>query len=422
MKSFSTADSETGRGSLASTETRKKLLIVDDDPSVRHSLWITFNTQYTIILAESGPKALEQFRKEQPDVAIVDIRMPGMSGIEVLSHLKALDPNVEVIILTAYESLETAREALRLGACDYLSKPFRVDILREAVTIALERREVSRKTATYDKKLAELQEQIHTQQMREELARTRNEIYASIIHDINGPLTVVAGYIDLIQHKIKHSSVLESDQIDLIRKHAGSISRQVTNCIELSRRYLGFLEGKVASYSKAGVKEIFFDLAEVLKAHPQARSNELVIHFFEQEVNLKIHGTDLLQVLVNLTVNALQCSPKPHRVEIYARVVDQNSAKQALQGGPDSLLIKGEKFPPQDSFIAISVQDNGPGISNETLARIFEPYFTTKPPGQGTGLGLSIVKRLVLQADGAIHAYSHVGEGTVFTVYLPIAR
>jgi two-component system, sensor histidine kinase and response regulator len=422
MKSFSTADAEIGTGNVSTAQARKRLLIVDDDPSVRHSLWITFNTQYTIILAENGPKALEIFRKDPVDVAIVDIRMPGMSGIEVLSSMKEMDPHVEVIILTAYESLETAREALRLGACDYLSKPFRVDVLREAVTIAFDRRDVSRKTSTYDNKLAELQEQIHTQQMREELARTRNEIYASIIHDINGPLTVVAGYIDLIQHKLKNSTSLEAEQVEGIRKHAASISRQVTNCVELSRRYLGFLEGKVGSYTKAGVKEIFFDLAEVLKAHPQARSNELVIHFFQDEINLKIHGTDLLQVLVNLTVNALQCTAKPHRVEVYARMVDQNSVRQALQPGEDSTILRAEKFPPNEPFIAISVQDNGPGISKENLTKIFEPYFTTKPPGQGTGLGLSIVKRLVLQAEGAIHAYSHLGEGTVFTVYLPIAE
>ena len=72
------------------------------------------------------------------------------------------------------------------------------------------------------------------------------------------------------------------------------------------------------------------------------------------------------------------------------------------------------------SAVALRVSDNGPGIPEHLLDRIFEPYFTTKAPGKGTGLGLAIVRRLVLQARGAIHLFSHPGEGTVFTVYVPL--
>jgi two-component system, cell cycle sensor histidine kinase and response regulator CckA len=69
--------------------------------------------------------------------------------------------------------------------------------------------------------------------------------------------------------------------------------------------------------------------------------------------------------------------------------------------------------------VALTVQDNGPGMAEEILDRVFQPHFTTKGVGRGFGLGLSIVKRLVTQANGAIHLYSRPGEGTVFTVYLP---
>jgi signal transduction histidine kinase len=82
--------------------------------------------------------------------------------------------------------------------------------------------------------------------------------------------------------------------------------------------------------------------------------------------------------------------------------------------------VKAPTFLPNASLIAISVADNGPGMPESLLDRIFDPYFTTKPPGQGTGLGLSIVQRLVIHAHGAVHVYSHPGEGTTFTVYLPV--
>lgn len=404
----------------ASARKSRCLMIVDDDPSVRHALWITFRDYYKVTVADSGSTAIDLFSEAPTDVAVLDIRMPGLTGLEVLARLKEIDPGVEVILLTAYESVDSVREALRLGACDYLTKPFRVEVLREAVANAMERREVSRKTAAYDKKLAALQDEMYHHQMREELARTRNEIYASIIHDINGPLTVIAGYIDMIQHAVRHAHTLETDQINLLRQHASNISRQVGNCIELSRRYLGFLEGKTNAASETGIKEIFYDVAELLKGHPQARINDLVIQPFDHDVAVPVHSTDLLQVLVNLTVNALQCSPECHRVELYAKVLPPGGPRPFALPSADTLFLQPPGFEKDQGLVAISVQDNGPGMTKSTIERVFEAYFTTKPPGQGTGLGLSIVKRLVFQALGALHVYSHPGEGTVFTVYFPL--
>jgi signal transduction histidine kinase len=169
-----------------------------------------------------------------------------------------------------------------------------------------------------------------------------------------------------------------------------------------------------------GVKEVLYDVAELLKAHPQTRSNALIIHPFDPDVQAAINGTDLLQVLLNLTINALQCAPQPHKVEIYGRVISAGSPRPFFQPAPLTHMLRAPDFPENSELVAISVQDNGPGISEHLLERIFEPYFTTKAPGQGTGLGLAIVRRLILQARGAIQVYSHPGEGTVFTVYLPV--
>ncbi|MGZ8919642.1 MAG: response regulator, partial [Limisphaerales bacterium] len=395
------------------------LLIVDDDPSVRHALWITFRESYTIQLAESGSKALEIFSTRPADAAILDIRMPGMTGLEVLGQIKELDPDVEVILLSAYESIDYIRQAMRLGACDYITKPYELEHLRTAVGNAMDRRDVTRKTASYDQRLVQLQSEVHHQQIREELARTRNEIYASIIHDINGPLTVIAGYTELMVQAIRGTTLIDGRQLETLKNNAESISRQVTHCIELSRRYLGFLEGKASAGSSAEVREIFYDVAELLKAHPHAKSNNLVLHSVEQSMVASINRTDLLQVLLNLTINALQCAATPHKVEVSARLLGMDAPRPFLQAAAGVRLFQAPTFQPKAPLVAISVRDNGPGMQENLLERIFEPYFTTKPPGQGTGLGLSIVQRLVMHAHGAVHVYSHAGEGTIFTVYLP---
>jgi signal transduction histidine kinase len=416
------SDAIAATGTASVLRPNRTLLVVDDDPSVRHALWITFRETYHIQLAESGAKALELFKSKPADVALLDIRMPGMTGLEALRHLKEIDTDVEVILLSAYESIDYIRQAMRLGACDYITKPYELDHLRSAVSSAMDRREVTRKTSAYDKHLAKLQNEVHHQQIREELARTRNEIYASIIHDINGPLTVIAGYIELMLHSVRNVDVLEGDRLRAFKGHADSISRQVTNCIELSRRYLGFLEGKVSSGASADIAEMFFDVAELLKAHPQARTNNLVLHKVEQSMVAVINRTDLLQVVLNLTINALQCSTSPHLVEVSARPIGLDSPRPFLQSAPGTRFMKAATFDVKAPLVAISVRDNGPGMPEDLLERIFEPYFTTKPPGQGTGLGLSIVQRLVMHAHGAVHVFSHAGEGTQFTVYLPTQR
>ena len=93
-----------------------------------------------------------------------------------------------------------------------------------------------------------------------------------------------------------------------------------------------------------------------------------------------------------------------------------------LQPTEGTRLLRAATFESKAPLVAVSVRDDGPGMQESLLDRIFEPYFTTKPPGQGTGLGLSIVQRLVTHAHGAVHLFSHIGEGTIFTVYLPAER
>src|SRR6185503_17799963 len=169
---------------------KRTLLIVDDEEGPRQSLRIVFKDDYNILLADSGLMAIELAKKQPVDAAVLDIRMSGMSGVELLGKLKEIDPTIEVIMLTAYETLETARQALRLGACDYLTKPFDIATMRGAVTKAMERRSLSNQIRHNFQKLQELQDEIRSEKLQTEITRTRGEIYASIIHDINGPLTV----------------------------------------------------------------------------------------------------------------------------------------------------------------------------------------------------------------------------------------
>ena len=137
---------------------RRTLLIVDDEEGPRQSLRVVFEDQYDVLLAGSGTQALELARHHPVDAAVLDIRMAGLSGIDVLVELKRHDPAIEVVMLTAFQSVETARLALRLGACDYLTKPFDLTAMREAVATAMQRNSLAEQMSLNTRRLRELEE------------------------------------------------------------------------------------------------------------------------------------------------------------------------------------------------------------------------------------------------------------------------
>ena len=168
-------------------------------------------------MASDGPSAIALAQANKVDVAVLDIRMAGMSGIEVLERLKFVDPTLEVVMMTAFETTDTIRQALRLRACDYINKPFDISTMRAAVSNAMQRRTLEGEIHTNAEKLQELLNELQNQKLEEQMAHTRGEIYASIIHDINGPLTVISGFVQLLNQRIGNAAALESEDLEFLK-------------------------------------------------------------------------------------------------------------------------------------------------------------------------------------------------------------
>ena len=393
------------------------MLVVDDEEGPRQSLRVLFKDEFQVLLASDGATGIELAKAYPIDVAVLDIRMQGMSGVEVLERLKFLDPTIEVVMMTAFETADTMKQALRLRACDYINKPFEIATMRAAVATAMERRSLASATRVNAEKLGALQKELDQQRLEEEIVRDRGEIYASIIHDINGPLTIISGLIQIINSRIGDATNLEGEGLEMVKDKLNRITRQVTNCIDISRRYLGFLRQNPNESVRVWVNQILFDIREFLRVHPAVRNNELIIHPLSEDVSASINGTDLIQIITNLTLNALQCTQQPHRVEITGKLV-QNFDAESIADGPNDRFLNREAVAGVSPLLTLCIKDTGPGIPPEIVGRIFDTYFTTRARSQGTGLGLSIVQRLVKQAHGALHLHTKVGEGTTFTVYL----
>jgi signal transduction histidine kinase len=400
--------------------TRRKgvLLVVDDEQGPRDSLKLIFKDDYEILLASDGATAIEIAQNNRVDVAVCDIRMAGMSGIEVLERLKYVDPGIEVVMMTAFETTDTMRQALRLRACDYINKPFDLATIRGAVAAAMQRRTLESEIHTDAEKLQGLLSELQNQKIEEQMSQTRGEIYASVIHDINGPLTVISGFVQVMNQRIGNSTRLELEDLEFIKGRLSTITRQVANCVEISRRYLGFLRKQSDETPRVGINQLLTDLSHLIRVHPSLQNHEFDVRPLTRNLALKMHGTDAIQILLNLTVNAFQCSTAPHTVNIEGEVLDQPLELTAFKDGPQDRLLNVENFQNTPPLLLLSVRDAGPGIPAEVLPKIFQPYFTTKDARQGTGLGLNIVQRLIKEAKGALHVHTEMGKGTTFTIYL----
>lgn len=396
---------------------RPTLLVVDDEEGPRQSLRVVFRELYDVVLADSGPRALEIIKSRRVDAAVLDIRMTGMSGTELLGHLKQLDPRIEVVMLTAYETLETARQALRYGACDYLTKPFEIPVIRDAVANALQRRALAEAMSDGTRQLQELREELRNQQLQGEMARSQNEIYASVMHDIGSPLTAVSVMLQMVTMDLEAT---RGGAPAAVKEQLSRVNQQVGRCMEISRRYLNYARERSMQKQTVRLNQALADVRELLRAHPSGRRHQLDVQLMPADLTIRMHGTDLIQVLLNLITNAFQSSSTPLRVEVAGVYHDDPLAPADLLDQPQRFLANREVFANEPPLVALRVSDTGPGIPENLLPRIFESYFTTKTPGEGTGLGLAIVRRLVSQVKGGLQVESKPDEGTTFTVLLPV--
>lgn len=398
---------------------KKTLLVVDDEEGPRQSLRMVFRNEYNVQAVESGEKAIEFASNNTVHVATLDIRMAGLSGIEVLKNLKSINPKIEVIMLTAYETLETARQAIRLGACDYLNKPFDIATIRDSVKRAMKLSTINDHIATTFDKFNSLTGELEDVALREEMAKTANEIYAGVLHDINNPLTIITGYVEMLEIQMSRASSISGSALEEARGKLGIISKQVATCGAITSRYLKLLKSGDAENKFISTNLILSDLVSLLQSHPSASKSKLVVNPLENDLHAKINCTELIQILLNLCVNAYQSSSNNQTVEVSATSCEEPLDMDALPSGPTSAVLHKEDFENNGPILRLQVSDEGCGIPDGKIGRIFEPYFTTKGSQGGTGLGLSIVSRLIKNCKGLLTLESTSGAGTRFTLYIP---
>lgn len=361
------------------------ILLVDDIPDNLLVVIEILDPYYSVKVATNGERALKiAFSGTPPDLILLDIMMPGMSGYDVIVQLKA-DPrtrDIPVIFVTAKNEIDDEVHGLALGAVDYLTKP-----LTPALVLARVKTHLQLRHAERERRIALDQQQ--------ELNEMRARFVAMTTHELRTPLTSILSTQELLRH---YSARLpEEEKADLL----GSIANNV-------RRMILMLD-RVLMLNKAEAQMLEFkpqplDLMALLSdLVAQARAQYLeerctLVTDFSTVFPVGLYDESLLRhIFSNLLSNAIKYSP---------------------QGGE----VRFRVFQSQDQAV-FEVSDQGIGIPEEALARLFESFHRAANVGDipGTGLGLAIVKNSVELHGGTIAVQSQLGQGSCFTVSLPMA-
>jgi signal transduction histidine kinase len=368
---------------------KARILVVDDNESLVENLCeILEAAGYAVRGTGSCAGALALARDGGFDVALVDLRLPDGDGTALAPQLKELDRNGEVVLLTGFATLESAVAAVRAGACAYLVKPCATQELLVTVEQAMrqvrlhgEKRELARRA-----------------QMAEKLAAV-GTMTAGLSHEIRNPLNAAALQLTVLERRIgrlprdAHGPLLEP--LTLVRDEI----RRLDHILE---DFLQFARPREFVPKSIEVVPVVTRVLDLLGGEAERRQVRL-----ERDLSPvpPIAGDEerLRQVLVNFCLNAMEAVKEGGLVRVSCR---------ELPSDPQRADAARE--------VAITIDDDGPGIRAESRDRIFEPFFTTK--AKGSGLGLSIVHAIVTQHGGSIAVDESPEGGARFVLKLPRAR
>jgi signal transduction histidine kinase len=357
-----------------------RILIIDDEEIVLDScLAVLEGRGYEIATAPDGAAGLEKAREFVPDLVLVDLMMPGLSGFEVLEALRGVDPTLVTIVITGYSTVESAVEAMKKGAFDFLPKPFMPDELRLIVERGLEKRRLV----------------LEAMALRREREMLQQNFAAIISHELRSPLSAVQQNLFVLTAELDDR--LDESQRGRLERLKGRIA-DLLKMIQSWLRAVSVPEGRIGEeLSPTSVRSAIAKAVESVQPH--ATRKDIAITDSTPGSLPPVLGDEaiLTEALVNLIGNAVKYTNAGGKVTVGAGV--------------------------EAGQVVITIADNGVGIPAEDVPFVFDAFYrgNAGPAAEaGCGLGLALTRRIIEAHRGSISVESEIGRGTTFTVRLPV--
>ena len=372
------------------------VLLVDDEPENIHVFRNILKKDYNVHTATSGAEGLEILKSNPVDLIITDQRMPGMTGIEFLEHVIKDYPQCVRMVLTGYADVDAIIDAInKVKVYMFLMKPVEPQYLKMTIQRALEARKLEKaneelldnlkvKNKELEQSLKLLKE-TQNQLVRSEKLAVIGQLAGGIVHEIKNQLGIIL-FAEMLEMQFTGN-----EEISKFVKHIKAAVRRIESITEEIRR---FSKKSPPSYTKKKVdlSAVLEEAISICMYDKQVKRKKIEKHYI-QKPHVECNGDKIIQVFINLLRNAAQAVDRNGQIDITLNSTDQDAI--------------------------IAVKDNGCGMPEETLNSIWEPFFTTKGE-DGTGLGLDICKQIINGHGGNIACESKEGEGSTFTVTLPL--
>ena len=375
------------------------ILVVEDEAGTRATLSaILEDAGYEVTGLEKGTEAREMIRSHSFNVIITDIRLPDVDGLEILELAKEINPDVAVIMMTGYASIETAVNAVNEGAYAYFVKPINPDEIKTTITNALKQQRLSLENKRLVESLQRSNKLLF--EANKELKRAtqlKSEFLANMSHELRTPLNVIIGFSELMMDRVPGKINEEQRQcLSDISDSSHRLLKLVNEVLDLSRIESGKMEFKLENVA---LTEVIESLTRTMLPVLAPRKQSLDVEIEEGLPLVHVDEGRLEQVLLNLATNSSKFTPDGGKLKI-----------EAIRNG---------------DWCQVSVIDNGIGIKQEDQERIFEPFCWLDNPltkeKSGTGLGLALVETIVEKYGGQIWVESEYRKGSRFTFTLPLA-
>ncbi len=356
-----------------------RVLIIDDEEVVLDSCTqILQGRNYQLATASDGARGLELVEKLTPDIVFVDLKMPGIPGLDVLEKIREADPTIVTIVITGYATVGSAVDAMKRGAYDFLPKPFTPEELRLIAQRGLEKRKLVLETIA----------------LRREKELLKEHFAAIVSHELKSPLGAVQQNLYALIQELE--GILSESQRDRMERMKGSLDALLKLIHTWLRLYTTDIEGLAQTFQPLSLSVVVGKAVENVRPH--ATRKDVEVQATVQEALPPVLGDEgtLVEALVNLLGNAVKFSRTGGRVHVSARR--------------------------EGNGVAITVADSGVGIAREDLPFIFEGFFVGKSRAgaeRGSGLGLAITRRIIEAHHGVISVVSELGKGSTFLVRLP---
>ena len=372
-------------------ESRRTILAIDDTPANLQVLFDLLSQEgYTVLIAQNGVRGIERANMAQPDLILLDIRMPELDGIETCRRLKQ-DPitrSIPVIFMTAVSDAKNKVRGFEAGAVDYIPKPFDSEEVLVRIRTHLDLNHLRAQLARQNDELRDALER------ERELIDLKNRFFSMATHEFRSPLMTIL----LANGMLKRYGGEMTDEVRL--EECSTIDEMVRQMNDTITEVLQFVreQEKTDEYR---IEPVYLraEFERILEPFSDTTSNGRVHLSYGGPIGpIGIDVIRLQQIVSNLVANSLKFSPGRTPVEVK------------VQGD-------GEQ-------VAFSVVDQGIGIPEADIPKLFEPFHRAANARGvvGSGLGLSIVKQLVERIGGTIDFSSVVGQGTTFTVAIPTAN